>query len=477
MPPNDFSRYEGNPVGFFEDVLGFSPSPPQLQIVDHLLTNRVTNVQAGHGVGKTHLSAALVLWWVFARESLAITTAPTNRQVKELLWGEIRRFYDHNQQTLGGSRLEMSVHVSETARAYGFTASHYSVDSFQGIHSPRAVLVIEDEANGISGAIDDGAIACTTGYSDRLLRVGNPVTKGTSFFDACSTASVKLPIWGHPNVSPYYQQGADGVHRLRPGLSPPYNYPVPGAVSVEWIESVRESKGEDSPYWVSRLCAEFPDSNSASVIPSHLWDSAIDNFVSQTSPYISRYGVDVGGRVDDHAIAEWRNKSLLMVEAHSSSKLSTLNWADYIVSIVSSKVNPIWVDRVGVGLGTLDRLLQKYPKHYVRGVSNGDPSPSPEYKNLVTYAAWTLRLALQRGEITVAPLPDMDLIIEEFDATEYVIESDKRIALEAKDKTKAKLGRSPDRRDAILMGWIATNINIESSPRPSINRADLYRAW
>lgn len=438
----------------------------------------MTNVQAGHGVGKTHLSAALVLWWVFSKKALAITTAPTNRQVKELLWGEIRRFYDANRQALGGSRLEMSVHVDETARAYGFTASHYSVDSFQGIHSQRAVLVIEDESNGISEAIDDGAIACTTGYSDRLLRVGNPVTKGTAFFKACNKGSVKLPVWGHPNVAPYYQRGADGVHRLKPGLSPPYDYPVPGAVSVEWIESVREDKGEDSPYWVSRLCAEFPDSNAAAVIPSHLWDDALDNFIPRVSPYVARYGVDVGGRVDDHAIAKWVDKTLLMVEAHSSSRMSTISWGDYIVSLVGSKISPIWVDRVGVGLGTLDRLIQKYPKNHVKGVSNGDPSPSPEYKNLITYAAWTLRLALQRGEVTVAPLSDIDLIIEEFDATEYVIESDKRIALEDKEKTKAKLGRSPDRRDAILMGWIATNTPIDpSKSKIKGNRKDRYAPW
>lgn len=438
----------------------------------------MTNVQAGHGVGKTHLSAALVLWWVFSKEALAISTAPTHRQVKELLWGEIRRFYDANRSKLGGSRLEESIHVSETARAYGFTASHYSVNSFQGIHSPRAVLVIEDESNGISEAIDDGAIACTTGYHDRLLRVGNPVTKGTAFFKACNKGAIKLPVWGHPNVAPYYQKGADGIHRLKPGLSPPYDYPVPGAVSVEWIESVREGKGEDSPYWVSRLCADFPDSNAAAVIPSHLWDDAIDNYVTQVLPCVPRYGVDVGGRVDDHAIAKWVDKTLMLVEAHSSSKMSTISWGDYIVSFVDSVSNPIWVDRVGVGLGTLDRLLQKYPKNYVKGVSNGDPSPSPEYKNLITYAAWTLRLALQRGEVTVAPLPDIDLIIEEFDATEYVVESDKRIALEPKERTKAKLGRSPDRRDAILLGWIATNIRVDqggSKIRTTLK--DRYTPW
>lgn len=461
--------------------MGFKATGPQLQIVESVLANRITNVQAGHAVGKTHLAAALVLWWVFCRQSMAITTAPTNRQVKELLWGEIRRFYDAHRDRLGGHRLEMSVKLDESAYAIGFTASSHSVDSFQGIHSQRAVLVIEDEANGISGQIDDGAIACSTGYSDRLLRIGNPVTKGTPFYKHCCQGSIRLDVFSHPNVSPYYRRDpTDGVYRLIAPYNPPYDYLIPGAISVEWIESVRQDKGETSPYWISRVCANFPESSSASVIPSHLWEDAIaayrvPSLKSTTAPQHLRYGVDVGGGQDDHALAAWLDATLVHCEVQSSSMMSTIEWANYIAATVAHPYSPIYVDRVGVGLGTLDQLSHNPAMTGVVGVSNGDPSPSPEYKNLVTYAAWTLRLAMQKGEVTVDPeLPGLDLIIEEFEATDYVLESDKRIALESKAKTKAKLGRSPDRRDAILMAWVAPT-NRTGHVVERLAGMDLYR--
>ncbi|WP_414581598.1 hypothetical protein [Scytonema sp. PCC 10023] len=33
---------------------------------------------------------------------------------------------------------------------------------------------------------------------------------------------------------------------------------IPGAVSVTWIEDVRIKKGENLPFWLSRVEAQFP---------------------------------------------------------------------------------------------------------------------------------------------------------------------------------------------------------------------------
>ncbi|MBP0006211.1 MAG: hypothetical protein J7642_21255 [Cyanobacteria bacterium SBC] len=455
----DLTGYRDRPLDFFFDKLKVRCTDTQRQIVESVLTNRETNARAGHGIGKTYLGAALVLWWVFARRGLAITTAPTQRQVKELLWGEIRKLYDKNRRHLGGSRLELSVRLSESARAYGFTAAHYSTDSFQGIHSSSGLLVILDEANGISTEIDDGANSCTTGEGDRLLRIGNPVCGGTAFEDACGRTAIALPVWSHPNVADKYELHSDGIHRLKPDAVPPFEYPVPGAVSVEWIEGIREKKGEGSAYWEGRVEARFPTSNAASIVPMALleqgrarYDADPDAWDARARSLPRRWGADVGGGEDDHALAFWQGPVLYLCESHSSSQLDTLAFAD-LVSSRAGKGEAIAIDRVGVGKGSLDRLLVLGT--VAIGKSNGDPSPEKDYKNWATWCAWQIRLGLQRGELAIAPLgKDEQRIFNEFDKTYYREEADKRTALEPKDETKKRLkGESPDRRDAVLMAF------------------------
>jgi hypothetical protein len=49
-------------------------------------------VLASHGVGKTFLAGGLVNWWYDTRpqDSAVLTTAPTDREVKDLTWRKVR---------------------------------------------------------------------------------------------------------------------------------------------------------------------------------------------------------------------------------------------------------------------------------------------------------------------------------------------------------------------------------------------------
>src|SRR5262245_11699669 len=49
-------------------------------------------VKSAHSLGKTFLAAVLVSWWfdTYPDNSAVITTAPTARDVRDLLWREVR---------------------------------------------------------------------------------------------------------------------------------------------------------------------------------------------------------------------------------------------------------------------------------------------------------------------------------------------------------------------------------------------------
>ena len=68
--------------------------------------------------------------------------------------------------------------------------------------------------------------------------------------------------------------------------------------------------------------------------------------------------------------------------------------------------------------------------------------------------SWRFREALERGEIA---LPDDDSLLAELSALRYDYDTYGRIRLEQKDEMRQRIGRSPDRADAALLGFDAAN--------------------
>ena len=58
-----------DPVGWAKYMLNMDLWSKQREVVDSVLANKSTAVKAGHGVGKSLLSAVLVCWWVDTRYS------------------------------------------------------------------------------------------------------------------------------------------------------------------------------------------------------------------------------------------------------------------------------------------------------------------------------------------------------------------------------------------------------------------------
>jgi len=142
-----YARYRTDPAGYAREVLGVHWWAKQQQIAELLLTPpyRVL-VKASHNIGKTHLAGGLVNWWYDVHDpGLTLTTAPTDTQVRDLLWKEVRSQRAGRPGFRGPQmpRLESS----EAHWAHGFTAK--DSDSFQGRHA-RHMLIVFDEAVGVA---------------------------------------------------------------------------------------------------------------------------------------------------------------------------------------------------------------------------------------------------------------------------------------------------------------------------------------
>jgi len=110
----------------------------------------------------------------------------------------------------------------------------------------------------------------------------------------------------------------------------------------------------------------------------------------------------------------------------------------------------IVIDSVGIGAGVVDRLREI--GYTIKAFNGGSRPRKPErYSNARSEVFWKLREALERGAIA---LPQHDGLFEELGALQWGITSMGQTALEQKDLTKARLGRSPDFADALSMAFV-----------------------
>ena len=101
----EIDRWQRDPLRFVEGVLGVrSLRSKQVEILQALRDHRRVAVAACHDCGKTFLAACAAWWFVLSHQpAKVITTAPTDRQVRQLLWTEIRSLHSNAPVSSAGT--------------------------------------------------------------------------------------------------------------------------------------------------------------------------------------------------------------------------------------------------------------------------------------------------------------------------------------------------------------------------------------
>ena len=495
----DLTRFAEDPIGF---IRYFEPdvelTSEQIEVLERLVDSQEINVQAGHGVGKTWLAAWISLHFVFAMLGQCLTTAPTARQVRMIMWKYIRVNYDRHKAVLGGRRTMIKLENTNEAFAEGFSTSNYDENTFQGSHSGK-LLIIMDEANGISLAVDDGASSCLTGSDqNKILRIGNPVSNGTPFESACKAGHIRIPVWSHPNVSWAYEKNTDGYHRLKPDIAnlilrdegdprrrkdpvkaqSTWDVSLPrdrfkGAISIQWIEKIRARKGEGSAYWQGRVEGLFPDVGGHAIVPQRWFLAARARYdinpeywdlMNRNSSW--SFGVDVGDGGDDHCIVGIQGNVVRIVDVIPTlgDRMDVITLAE-IVAYKYLRVYPgstAGVDRTGVGSGTLAWLLKNgydaWGAAFGESAENKNDEDAKDedgtFLNWKAEAYWGLReflAARQDDDVSaIAPMVDEEYLMDDLNGT-YYEETDRGTRMEDKKKTISRIGRSPNAGDALCI--------------------------
>lgn len=249
-------RYKLDPVGYARDVLRVQWWSKQREIAESLLKPPYkTLVLASHSVGKTHLAGGLVNWWYDTRprNSAVLTTAPTDREVTDLTWREVR----HQRGQRGGFRGTSSPELFDTGDHYAKGISPGRAESFQGRH-PEHLFILLEEAAAVKPFVWKTlrTMFQPTG-NHAVLAIGNPTDTTSDMYAESQSGGwtvIQMAATEHPNV----------IAELR-GETPPYPAAVRLSQVTEQIEAwctpiAEADRTETDVYWPPVIGCDEPDS-------------------------------------------------------------------------------------------------------------------------------------------------------------------------------------------------------------------------
>jgi hypothetical protein len=473
-----YQKYRSDPVGYARDVLKVTWWPKQIEIAEALCKPpyRVL-VKASHSVGKSHLGGGLVNWLYDTRNpGVVLTTAPTARQVRDILWKEVRR----QRGDRGGFPGPTNPRLSDSAIhfAHGFTARNAT--SFQGQHEAGTFLVF-DEAVDVRDEFWDAAETMCQGQDYCWLVMFNPTdTSSRAYREEQSPPGtwtvIDIPATAHPNITAELA-----------GRPPPY----PQAVRLQWLADKLAKWSERIPvddrqdgdiefpagsgqWWrpgplaESRLLARWPASGSG-VWSDRLWSMAECAILDAPRTEYPEIGADIARFGSDMTEIHVRCGGVsLHHESHNgwstdqtAGRLKQLcrEWADWQTARLprhSAPVDPLGIavkiDDDGVGGGVVDQA----DGYQFLGLSAASRALDPEdYPNRRSELWFAVAERARRGQLCLACLP-ADVRAElkrQAMAPRWKVNGMGQRVVEPKDDTRETLGRSPDSIDSMNLAY------------------------
>ena len=428
-----------SPVTFAREVLGVELWAKQVEVLTALTEHRRVAVKAGNGLGKGFCAAVAVLWFIHAHQdaAIALSTAPTFRQVRHILWRQIHSLYRPVAEALGGKMLDTRWELSDGRYAMGLSAD--SADQFQGFHSPNVFIVV-DEAEGVGEEIYEAIESVMTSADPLLLLIGNPTTMTGAFRRAFHEErqiyrNITISALDSPNV----QAG---------------RVVIPGLTTARWIEERREIWGEENPVYRARVLGEFPEQGENTLLKLSDIEAAVNRpAVIAVGPDAEEaiLAVDVARFGSDRSVI-LRRRGDCVEDIRVLRQMDTMQLTGW-VSAAIRECSPaqVYVDEIGVGAGVVDRLREL--GHPVRGVNVAHKAREEGlFVNLRAEGYWTLRQRFTSGRISI---PADNQLAGELSALRYAYDSQGRIKMESKDEMRKRGLPSPDKADALMLAFLA----------------------
>jgi hypothetical protein len=503
-----FEKYQSDPVAYAREVLKVTLTPDQQDIIKHLLIPPCkVLVPSGHDVGKSFLGAvAACFWYDCFNPGVVISTAPTERDVIDVLWTEIRLLRMRaglNTRWAGAKAAEIFDTPDHYAK--GYTARRG--ESFSGRHRNR-MLFIFDEATGIPGI-----------YFDTLRTMFDPAL-GHAALALFNPISTDAHVYLEDKFEDERDQEAQQWHRFRlSALNHPNvlaelrgeKAPILGAVSLrminEWIDLWCEPADVDllatdiewppasgkwyrpGPNFQSRCCGLWPS------LGDNIWSDALWAACESKEPIypstdeLPQIGCDtaMGKGEDFHAIhLRWgavshhhetsnsmdavRICERIRTVAQMGAELMTKNRPPQMKPIDPKQIF-IKIDDDGTGNACVAILSRE--GYNIRGIGAGTVASKQDRYPRKRDELWFQTADRAKvGGVSVKMLDKKTRlrIRKQLMAPCWDVDPRGRRHVEPKDLTKEKIGRSPDDADAFNLAYLDVISGVPMLVEPEIKK-------
>lgn len=471
-----YAMFQDDPCGFVEIVIGDTTWSRQRAVFDALAINERVAVPSTHSASKTFSAARASAWWGAVwpiSTAQVITLAPTFRQVKNLMWPEIRQAVKAGH--LPGVVQQSQWKLGEELIGYGMSPPDYDEASLQGIHKPNLLIVV-DEAGGISHTVGNALVALLSNPNARLLMIGNPPTddEGTWFEEQCEKSALVETIRISAMDTPNFTGEPTGrcttcdpavpAHRVALHLTP-----------VEWVEEVTSEFGEDSAFVIARVHAQFPRGMGRKVIPYGWVEAAAALHATPAAGTWVRIGADIasdGG--DEFCIARAEGFAVELV--HRSSGAANVDPV-VVAGVITQATREacerrdrlgdeqlvhVKIDASGLGWGVAGLVKRQVEEANlparvfpVRGEDK--PHDETQFRNARSELWWNMRRLMrpndddEAGKVKLVNAPTR--LVAQLQAPNYTSDAAGRIVIEKKRDMKARGVGSPDLADAVNLAF------------------------
>lgn len=472
---NPYLIYEDDPVGFIQDGLGETLWSKQKEIVLSVRDNKRTAVPACHAPGKSHIAARIIAWWVAVHPigtAQVVTTATTFRQVKNILWPHIRKV--QKKSNLGGEVSQVEWKIDGELVAFGFSPADTDETAVQGIHAPH-LLVVVDEAGGLSQTLGTALESLMTGGHTRLLLLGNPPTDSEdSWFErACNSELYNvIPIGAYS--TPNFTGEESGICRSCPASVSTHKV-AEHLVDETWVRDVINEFGEESAFVEARVHARFPRMAGNKAIPYGWLEKATENENPLAGNAI-RLGVDIAADGGDEFVIAWADGYKGTIRHRSSGKANSnpVDVAGQILEQIrqAEEVHQqrqikqaviVKIDSIGLGWGVTGILKrwrdEQRHSSIIVGVNVAERAKeSGKFHNQRAEMWWNFRNLVQPISSDTGVEQNITLDVDtktlaQLSGPTYKSDSTGRIVIEAKKDMKRRGMASPDRAEAILLAF------------------------
>lgn len=430
--PVGFTRYAypwGEPAGPLAQHPG--PDSWQVEVLGHIgdalrSAKRAVRVAvaSGNGSGKSTLAAFLINWFMTTRpDANCVVTANTKTQLQTKLWRELALWHKRSLFEDWFEWMATSLRAREAPETWVANAipwSETNPEAFAGLHGEH-VLVVFDEASGIHDIIwetIEGAMT-TIGFKPVFVVLGNPTRSSGGFYRCFSEARSPWKCY-HVDTRTVRMTNKDELQ--------------------SWVDR----HGLDSDFVKVHVLGQFPASGDIQFIPTDDVDRAQSSRAPELDDDYLAFGVDVARKGSDTSVIAMRRSNIALPSLVYRIG-DTMQLASKVATHIDAmRPDTVFVDGNGIGAGVVDRLRQLgYP--VVDVIGQAKPNDMRYYnKRAECYGGLKEWL---RGDVRI---PKDGELREELIAIEYDMPKD-RILLEDKDDIRDRLGRSPDKADALAL--------------------------